>query len=101
MKKHRKHRKSPKYQPPVHYLVKAGFSRPQALGLLRGALPNTNPTPKKPITRGNFPGSISPMEYKEPSLEERLTATKQHATRSAGVADGLRDALRIVVSKGC
>ena len=78
MKKRKLH-----YQPPVHYLVKAGFSRAEALAILKGGR----------ISRLSVEATPTPPESEMTSITHRVI-------RAEGIADGLRDALRIVVQKG-
>ena len=76
----KKRRKSPHYQPPVHYLVKAGMTRKQALQTLKSGLSFGLAEPKVEGAKTNF----------DPTQTPALTVP-------AAYAEGLKDALRLVL----
>lgn len=68
----KKRRKSPHFQYPVHYLVKAGFTRGEALRILKA-------------------GTVPVRAIEEPHALE--------PTVSKAYAEGLKDALSIVLTR--
>ena len=100
----KKRRKSPHYQSPVHYLVKAGYSRKDALQLLSGGLTEASAKELIEMYRRRFPNIASwgsrfgLAESKVEGANIALDPTNRPApTVSAAYAEGLKDALRLVL----